>query len=69
LNDVVQRVTALEGTSDPNLPHGTSTDKSIELISEATEALGAIAERADDAAVRRLETDLDVLKDRLDALR
>jgi len=68
LNDVVQRVTAIETASDTKDDENSSTDKSIELIGRASEALEKITDRADDAALRRLEADLDVLKDRLAAL-
>jgi len=69
LNDVIERVTAIERSREPSELDALSTDKAVELIAEATEALGVIADRADDVASRRLEADLDVLKDRLDALR
>lgn len=61
LNDVVDRVSK---TAD-----GPLTDRASDLITEATKTLSVIADRADDTVLRRLEADLDVLKDRLDALR
>jgi len=65
LNDVVQRVTGDQGrNADAPL-----VDRAAELIAEAKLILGGFVDRANDTALQRLEVDLDVLKDRIDALR
>lgn len=68
LNGVVQRVTKVDGMYITDDSADSLTDNAAELILEASASLNAIADRADDTALRRLETDLDVLKDCLDAL-
>lgn len=69
LNDVVQRLTAVEGLDIPSDASESLVNNAAELIAEASAALGAIADRANDTTLRRLEADFDVLKDRLSALR
>ena len=69
LNDVVRRVTEIDATSHLSDSGRLLTDRAIQLIVEASEILEDIADRADDASLRRLESDLDVLNDHLSTRR
>jgi hypothetical protein len=44
-------------------------DSSVAVIVDATDALHRVADRADESTLRHLEVDLDVLRERLDAMR
>jgi len=66
LYGVVERVTALAQTS-ASAATDALLDSAVGLIVEATDALHSIADKADESAMRHLEAELDVLRERLDA--
>lgn len=65
LYGVVERVTALARHGEPTRI-GPAIGEATALIGRSTEALGGIAEQADETALRHLEAELDVLRARLD---
>jgi hypothetical protein len=65
LYPVVERVTAIACYGDPAVTDP-SLDSATALLTRSTETLGNIAEKADETALRHLEADLDVLRERLD---
>jgi len=65
LYPVVERVTAITRHGDPAVI-APSLDTATVLLTRSTETLVNIADRADETALRHLEADLDVLRERLD---
>ena len=68
LYGVAERVTAL-AQRGAGRETDAVLDSSVAVIVDATDALHRVADRADESTLRHLEVDLDVLRERLDAMR